>query len=95
MIVNSSDMGTHKPDPLMYNETLSRLGVSPHQAAFLGHRGSELDGAKAVGLTTLVMFPDEDLLSNRGTPLAKYDYFVPGWRHVNKLPLWPEPKITL
>ena len=88
-------MGTCKPDPLMYKEALKRLGVEPHQAAFLGHRASELNGAQSVGISTLVMNPDADLLENRGAPLARYDFFLPGWRHVINLPFWTPEKKSL
>jgi len=88
VIVNSSEMGTTKPDPLMYQTALDRLGVTASDAAFLGHRGSELEGAKKLGLSTLVMFPDPDLLEHGGHKLVNYDFYVPSWKHVIEVPLW-------
>lgn len=89
VIVNSSEIGACKPDPRMYNTAMEKMGVTPEETAFLGHRGSELNGAKSLGLTTLVMFPDADLLFNNGKALTRYDYYLPGWKHVPELPFWP------
>lgn len=88
MIVNSSDMGTCKPDPIMYQKALTSLGVEPNEAAFLGHRGTELKGAADLGMTTLVMFPDSDLLLNRGAALSRFDFYIPSWKHVPRLDFW-------
>jgi putative hydrolase of the HAD superfamily len=53
-IVVSSDIGVRKPDAKIYLEALDRLGVRPSDAAFAGDgNDQELDGAKAVGLTTI------------------------------------------
>ena len=85
-------MGVTKPSPIMYRTALEKLNVSPSEAVFLGHRKSELDGAKSVGCSTLVMFPDSDLLENGGLPMAQYDYYVPNWKQVLEVPLWPPSK---
>ncbi len=52
-IVSSKVLGTRKPDPEMYQTALRQLGISAAQAAFVGHKPSELDGAKAVGMGTI------------------------------------------
>jgi putative hydrolase of the HAD superfamily len=52
-VISSNEIGIHKPDPEIYWTALRQLGVLPGQAAFVGHMGSELDGAKATGLTTI------------------------------------------
>lgn len=72
----------------MYERALNALGVRADEAAFLGHRGSELDGAQAVGCSTLVMFPDRDLLAQGGVPMARFDFFVPSWKDVLHVPMW-------
>ena len=55
----------------------------------MGHKKSELDGAKAVGMMTIAMFPDSDLLENDGALIKQYDYYVSGWKHLASLAIWP------
>ena len=50
----SCSEGLMKPQPEFYHLALSRLGVPAEEAVFVGDGGDhELDGAKAVGLTTV------------------------------------------
>jgi putative hydrolase of the HAD superfamily len=93
VIVNSSDMGFTKPDPRMYQTALDTLGVLASDSVFLGHRASELLGAKSVGCSTLVMFPDADLLQNGAKPLAQFDFYVPSWKHLLDVPMWGPPSL--
>jgi putative hydrolase of the HAD superfamily len=58
-IISSNEVGIHKPDPEIYRAALRQVGAAPDQAAFVGHMGSEIDGAKASGLTTIA-FNDGD-----------------------------------
>ena len=54
--VLSCDVGCSKPDPEIYRLCLDRLGVEAGEALFVGDGGSdELPGAKAVGLTTVMI----------------------------------------
>ena len=54
--VFSCEVGEKKPDPAIYRIALERLGVSAEQTVFVGDGGSrELEGAKAVGLSTVMM----------------------------------------
>ena len=55
---DSSELQITKPDPAIYMAALTPLGVSPEHAAFVGHAQVEIDGAKAVGLTTIMFNPD-------------------------------------
>ena len=50
---NSCDLQLVKPDPEIYLAALEPLGISPANAAFVGHAQKELDGAKALGMTTI------------------------------------------
>lgn len=95
VIVNSSEVGTTKPDARMYERALHTLGVSAQDAVFVGHKKTELDGAKSVGCSTLVMFPDHDLLTQGGLPMTQYDFFVPGWKHILEVPMWGPPETRL
>ena len=52
----SCDVGYAKPEPEIYQICLDKLGVGPNEAVFVGDGGSdELMGAKAIGLTTVMM----------------------------------------
>jgi putative hydrolase of the HAD superfamily len=52
----SCDVGYAKPEPEIYEICLGKLGVRPDEAVFVGDGGSdELKGAKALGLTTVMM----------------------------------------
>jgi FMN phosphatase YigB (HAD superfamily) len=53
VFVSSRDTGVRKPDPRIYHAALERAGLEPREAAFVGHKAVELDGARAVGMTTV------------------------------------------
>ncbi len=59
-IISSMDIGVRKPDPSIYYAALRQLGLEPGQAAFVGHRTVELDGARAVGIPTIAFNYDPD-----------------------------------
>jgi HAD superfamily hydrolase (TIGR01509 family) len=52
-IISSKELGTRKPNAPIYEAALKQLGVGACQAVFVGHKISELNGAKAVGLHTV------------------------------------------
>ncbi|RAI37052.1 hypothetical protein CH341_29925 [Rhodoplanes roseus] len=51
-IVTAEEAGFYKPDPRPYRLALDRLGVAPHEAAFVAGSGYDLFGTAAVGLRT-------------------------------------------
>lgn len=57
---DSCELGVVKPDPAIYQAALRPLGVEPQNAIFVGHAQYEIDGAKALGLTTVRFNPDKD-----------------------------------
>jgi putative hydrolase of the HAD superfamily len=59
-IVSSMELGTRKPDPKIYQAALQQLGLTPDQAAFVGHKASELAGANEVGMRTIAFNYDKD-----------------------------------
>lgn len=59
---NSCDLKIVKPDPAIYMAALDPIGVRPQNAAFVGHSKKELDGAKALNITTIRFNPDPDCL---------------------------------
>ncbi len=56
----SCELKVCKPDPRIYLAALNPLGVRPHEAAFVGHSAVELQGAKALGLTTVAFNSDNE-----------------------------------
>lgn len=56
LVISSREMGVRKPAACMYEQALAQAGVSPFQAVFVGHKPSELDGARAVGLGTIALY---------------------------------------
>jgi HAD superfamily hydrolase (TIGR01509 family)/HAD superfamily hydrolase (TIGR01549 family) len=59
--VSSCEVGVRKPNPRIYRIALDELGIEPKEAAFVGHKASELQGAKAVGMTTVAFNYEEDV----------------------------------
>jgi putative hydrolase of the HAD superfamily len=76
-IISSMDIGTRKPDPKIYQAVLQQLGLSPDQAIFVGHKPSELDGARAVGMQTVAFNYDQD---------ARADHFIETFSDLLKIP---------
>ena len=77
-IISSKDIGVQKPEPDIYYAALRQLGLSPDQAAFVGHDISELEGACAVGIKTIAFNFDEG---------AKADFFIDRFSDLLELPL--------
>ena len=71
-------VGVRKPDSRMYQAALDQLGVTPGEAVFIGHKKSELDGAKAVGLKTIAFNYDRDV---------EADYFIENFADMLEVPL--------
>ena len=77
-IISSKELGMRKPDPRIYQAALQQLGVPSEQAAFVGHKATELDGARAVGMRTIAFNYDE---------LAKADFYIQQFPDLLKLPV--------
>ena len=56
----SCELRVSKPDARIYMAALDPLGIAPTDAAFVGHAAVELDGAKALGITTIAFNRDDD-----------------------------------
>ena len=56
----SCELKVCKPDPGIYLAALDPLGLSPEDAAFVGHAATELKGAKALGMTTIAFNRDTE-----------------------------------
>jgi HAD superfamily hydrolase (TIGR01509 family) len=56
-IIISGEVGSTKPDPVIFNTVLSRLAVSPAEAIFIDDNPKNVKGAEAVGIRG-VLFAD-------------------------------------
>ena len=61
---DSCDLGVCKPDPRIYRAALDACGVTPDESVFVGHKTSELTGARAVGMTTVAVYYDPDAVAD-------------------------------
>lgn len=52
-IISSMEFGTRKPDAVLYQAVLKQFNLQPGQAVFVGHKSSELEGARSVGMYTV------------------------------------------
>jgi len=53
MVVESSKLGLRKPDPKIYEHTISALGIDPADAVYLDDLGINLKPARALGMQTI------------------------------------------
>jgi putative hydrolase of the HAD superfamily len=58
-VISSKEIGARKPCPEMYRLAITQAGVKPCETIFVGHKRSEIDGAKAVGMKTIALNFDE------------------------------------
>lgn len=78
VVISSKEMKIRKPDPKIYQAALDPLGIPPQRAAFVGHKQSELDGAKAVGMKTIACNYEPNTLAD--FYLAHFsDLITPPW----------------
>ena len=54
VIFCSGDEGLIKPDPAVYNLTLRRLGVSPHEAVFIDDTVGHVEAAQKLGIHGII-----------------------------------------
>lgn len=62
VFVESCIVGMRKPDPRIYELTLSKLGIDGSDAVFLDDIGKNLKAAKALGLATIKVADPEQAL---------------------------------
>ena len=80
-VISSKDIGICKPSPTLYQMALEQTGVTPDQAVFVGHKTSELEGAKAIGLKTIAFNCDPD---------ADADFYIDKIGNLLQVPLLQE-----
>jgi HAD superfamily hydrolase (TIGR01549 family)/HAD superfamily hydrolase (TIGR01509 family) len=77
-IISSQELGIRKPDPGIYKAAMTQLGVTSKRAVFVGHKASELDGARAVGMKTIAFNYEKD---------AKADFYIQQFPDLLNLPV--------
>jgi len=77
-IISSQEIGVRKPDPAIYRAAMRQLGVTSERTVFVGHKASELDGARAVGMRTIAFNYEIS---------AKADYYIQQFPDLLKLPV--------
>ncbi len=63
-IVSSNELGIRKPDPGIFQASLKQLGLPSDQAVFVGHKASELDGARVAGMRTIALKCEEPVAAD-------------------------------
>jgi len=77
-IISSKEVGARKPDPRIYHAVLEQLGIQAEEAIFVGHKASELDGAKALGMKTIAFNYEEGV---------KADYYLDKFLDLLEVPI--------
>lgn len=76
LIVISSSEQIMKPDPVIFERTLERLGLPPHETLFIDDFPHNVEGARAVGMHAIHYTPGVDLPAE----LAKWGVVIGDWR---------------
>lgn len=61
VIVGSASEGVMKPDPLIYERTLERLGCRAEETIFIDDAPANVAGARALGMNVILLNPAMDL----------------------------------
>ena len=77
-ITPSSEVGVQKPDPMIYQLALRQLGINSDQAVFVGHKSTELEGAKNVGMKTIAFNYEMG---------AQADFYIENFCELAQLPI--------
>jgi epoxide hydrolase-like predicted phosphatase len=62
-IVISAEEGVMKPDPEIYQRTLTRLDVAPHEAIFVDDFEENVEAARALGIQAILFTSPENLIA--------------------------------
>jgi len=55
-LVVSGDIGSRKPEPVVFERALAMLGVPPEEAVMIGDRmNTDIEGAKSAGITAILV----------------------------------------
>jgi HAD superfamily hydrolase (TIGR01509 family) len=73
-VVLSYEVGVRKPDRRIYLEALLRLRLNPDKCVFVADEISDLEGAREVGLKTILVRQSEMTLNNAKDPNFRPDF---------------------
>ncbi len=59
-VVSSREIRVRKPSPRIYQEAVQQIGLRPEDSIFIGHKTSELRGARDFGMKTIAFNFDKD-----------------------------------
>lgn len=62
--VLSHDVGVRKPDPMIYKLVLEKLGIKPEESIFIDDLEISLEGARKVGLKTVLFKNPQQLINS-------------------------------
>jgi putative hydrolase of the HAD superfamily len=77
-IISSQEVGVQKPDPKIYQLALQQLGIIADQAVFVGHKATELEGARNVGMKTVAFNYENG---------ANADFYIKDFSELADLPI--------
>ncbi|MBN1798510.1 MAG: HAD family hydrolase [Spirochaetales bacterium] len=84
VITISGELGTAKPDPKLFDHTLTQLGIRAREAVMIGNSlNSDIKGAQAAGIFSIWLRRSQD--DNGSTESVKPDYQVKTLNHVLSL----------
>lgn len=63
-VISSKELGVRKPSPVIYETAITQVGISPCEAVFVGHKTTELQGARAVGMKTVAFNYEADAVAD-------------------------------
>jgi len=64
VFVSSVELGFRKPEPEIYLYAIKQVGVLAKHSVFVGHSPDELIGAKNIGMLTLSLNADSDIMTD-------------------------------
>lgn len=62
VVVDSCEVGLRKPEPEIFRLVCSRLGVEPHEAAFVDDIPANVDAARSLGMAGIVFETTDDVI---------------------------------
>ncbi|MBA4385238.1 MAG: hypothetical protein C0410_10925 [Anaerolinea sp.] len=65
IIISSKDLGIRKPAPILYEEAITQAGIKPDEAIFVGHKATELEGARNIGLKTIAFNYEKKAIADK------------------------------
>lgn len=68
----SSELGVSKPHERMYKKALEELSLLPHEAVFVDDNIRNCDGACELGIPSILLCRDQELLSQYELTVSKY-----------------------